>query len=885
MLCAINGWSQTQSQSILEGHIADKESRQVLSNAAVVLLNPRDSVWVISKLTNSDGYFYFLVETQGNYRLVISYLGYESLKVPVQVPIDKEMIRLDTIFLEKKSLTLKLVEIREIRPPMVLKKDTIEFNTDAFRTRQNALLEDLLKRLPSVHLQKDGTLSVQGRVIKKILVEGQPFFGDNPAMALKNLPAGIVDNVQLVEKKSEQAEFTGFSDGNTEKVINITIKNEKKNKFTGRFAAGYGADHRFAGNASISSFNTKDQLSLVASGNNVNDLNFLEGGNSSRGGNGIIRNWNGGINYSKKFSEKLKVNSSYVLNADLVNSYQNSSRQNLLPDSTYYYNQNSRSVDGNTRHKMMNHLEYKPDSLHSLEVDAGLSFLKSHSKAENTYQSLNNEQEMRNEGSVYNSKSESNPGGFMAVFLAKKFGKSNRSLTSFFAINYQSHDQKGYNKSYNLFKNSDVELYRDSIDQHNSLQATNSSVRASMAYSEPIFRDHYLDLTYAYSGDYITSEKKTYDYDQVSGKYNQLKDSLSNSFKTRSHSHFIHLGLNGKRQRSDYGIGLNITVTVLDNTNISYLQRLRKAGNNFYPNAFFNYTFDNSKSLRINYSGFVQTPTVDQLQPVPDNSNPLYMRHGNQDLKMAFMHNSYIWYNAINPKTSRSFSANINASVTSNRIVNSTMLDTLGRQVSRPVNVNGAYNINATIVNAFPIKKASTSINTTTSVTFNHDISYTNGIKGKINGLNFSQILSTTYFYKELLDVLFSGSISYGNNSYSIQKESNANYFTSNLSFTGNLSLPLGFTAGFSVDYQLTNGRAAGYNTDIILLNANFGKSIFSGKKGLIKLQVFDLLDQNAGINRLIGENYIEDVKSNVLRRFFMVSFTYYLKQAEAKGN
>jgi hypothetical protein len=884
-------------QGQVKGLLTDKNTKLPLADASVALLYAKDSSIAASGFTDKKGAFNLDGLQMGAYQLYITFLGYQSSLQSLEINPENNIADLGIIPLQKTGVTLGEVEITEIKPPIKVKKDTLEFNAGSFKTRENAVVEELLKKLPGVEIGKDGTIRAQGETVKKILVDGKPFFGNDPKLTTKNLPADIVDKIQLIDKKSDQAQFTGISDGETEKAINITIKKDRKKGVFGQASAGYGTDERFAANASLNRFREGQQLSVLASGNNVNNLGYTDlnalrfGGGGGRGmraamnntggngGNGISRNWTAGVNYSQDLNKRLKISGSYFYNDSRTENERISARQNLLPDTTYYYNTNAKSLNTNANHNFNMRVEYEIDSMHSLIISPNFNYSTNNSYQENLYESLGGKRQLVNSGTTRNISNGTAPNFITDVLFRKKFHKTGRTFTANFNVGYNNSDQENFNRSNNLFIQPNGEQYTDSIDQRNDISNRGFNAGLRLIYTEPIFTDRFLEFTYAWNHNYSSSDKLTYDFNAAKGEYDRLNDSLSNSFENTFSTHQAGISIRTQKKGYDYSVGLNVQFSDLDNNNLSLHNRLRQQTFNFFPSASFNYAFSNNRRLRFFYRGGTQQPSVSQLQPVPDNSNPLYIQLGNPDLKPSFNNNFSIGYNTFDPATMRGLFANISAAFTSNKIINANYFDSLGRQVSQPVNVNGSYNLNGNLVNTFPVKKEHTSINATTNFNFNRDISFTNGTQGTTRNFTLTQGLSFNYVYKELFDFAAAAGANYNGARYSVQKNNNTNYFNYSFSFDLNMNLPLGFIVGLDLDYTLNTGLAEGYNQDVTMLNAFLSKSVFRNKQGLIKLQGFDLLNQNVSISRNVGENYIEDVQTRVLQRFCMLSFSYFLNR------
>ncbi|WP_298741013.1 TonB-dependent receptor [uncultured Chitinophaga sp.] len=878
----LHAWSQPQQLVQVKGCIVDKDNQQPLAGATVALLYSKDSTRATSGFTDKSGIFVLEGVKTGNYKLYVTYLGYRPIVRLLQILVADTLIDLETLATQRSGVTLKMVEIVKARSPVVIKKDTMEFNAEFFKIRQNAVIEELLKKLPGLQVENDGTIKFNGETIRRLLIDGKPFFGNDPKIATRNLPADMIDKVQLIDKSGNPSVFTGI-ESERGKTINITIKKDRKGHFLGRAAIGYGTDNRFASNVNLNRFSDSEQLSFLGSMNNVNNTGFIDG--ESKGilgnGGGIITNRNGGVNYSRDINDKLKINSSYIINTDKIDNSWDSYRQNMLPDTTYYYNQHGYSQDENTVQTLNVLMEYRPDSMHMLNLTGNFSHVTSNNKQQNQYESLNGKQEMVNAGYLDNVSNATAPNFSTSLVFSKRFHKKGRIFNASFNIRYNSNDQDNINRSNNLFKQPDDVIILDTINQYNNTGSKNNVLNFLLFFAEPIFKDSFLDLYFSYTRDYSSKKKSTYDYNHVKGEYDHFNDSLSNSFNNISKYCHTSIAIRTQKARYKYSIGLNMLLNSLNNNNISQRTHFQNNTTNFYPTATFNYEFVSGSRLDFNYVGNPEQPDILQLQPVPDNKDPLYIQLGNPDLKPGFTHNVMMTYNKLNTTTLRNFTINVTSNFMTNKIINANWFDSLGRQVSQPQNISGAYNINANLLNTFPLKREQTFINANTILELRRDVNYINGVKGSSTNYNISQGFDANYAFGEHLGLSGGASVSYNRVRYDLTKENNTAYFNYNISCSVRGVLPLGFSAGLNLDYILNVGRSEGYNQGATLLNAYISKELFRSKQGVIKLQGFDILNQNLNVRRTVNENFIEDMRTRVLRRFFMLSFSYLLKPKE----
>lgn len=906
-LSIIHAQAQNQ-QGKIKGQLTDQTTKEAMPAATVVLLNGKDSTVAQTTLTDNKGNFELSGIPFGDYRLFVSFLGYKSINKPLQVNAEHKEIAMGNIAMETKGVTLNTVEILEEKPPVVIKKDTVEFNADAFKTRDNAVVEDLLKKLPGVTVDKDGAITAHGETVTKVLVDGKPFFSGDPKLATKNLPANIIDKVQVIDRKSDQAQFTGIDDGQTEKAINITIKKDKKRGIFGRATAGYGTNDRFAANLSFNVFNNSKQLSILGGGNNVNNLGYTMqdqvafssagGGGGMRGnrgmmmnlggggGTGITRNWNTGVNFSDSYKDKVTYSGNYFFNDTKTNVESNSRKQTFNGDTVIYNLNSGASISDNANHRFGGRIEYNIDSMHSLVFEPSVSYTNANSNSVTNNVSFNNLGDTLNRGitSNYGSGTTTNYGG--RLLLRKRFNKRGRSMSLNLNFNNSENDQENFNRSTYTFYNPDS---TSSFNQRNKINSSNRNIGANLTYSEPLGRDNYLEFNYGLNAYQNQSNKSTYDFNSSKGEYDTFNDSLSNVFTNKTLNQRGGLSFRKVKLKYDYSIGLNVINNTLDNVTHSFLTKkdttITQNSLNYAPQANFNYAFTKNKRLSLNYNGQTSQPSVQQLAPVPDNSNPLYVQLGNPDLKPSYNNQISLRYHYVNMISFRSMMTSLNGGFGTNKIVNSVTLDPKsGKQTVKPINVNGYFNLNGMVHNSFPLSKTpGQNLNTSTSISFNRDVNANNGRLNYTNSFSINQSANVSYFYKELFDAGVGGNFSYSRSNNTISSGIGlTNYFDYNLSADINFNLPYNFMIGTDISCTMNRGRTAGYNLTSTMWNANVSKYLTKKKNALVKVQGFDLLRQYISVSRSVADNYIIDTQNNVLQQYFMISFTYFLNKFAA---
>ncbi len=874
-----------QKENKITGKIADQSNKEALPNAAVALLERKDSSVYTTVVADAKGAFAFTGSKPGEYFLVVSYMGFKQLSRRIDVKDTTALIELGTLGMVRTGLNLNEVEIVDVAPPIRIKEDTIEFNAGSFKTRENAVVEDLLKKLPGVQVDKDGTIKANGETIKKVLVDGKPFFGNDPKMATRNLPADIIDKIQVINQKSEQSQFTGIADGEIEKTLNLTVKQEKKKGFFGRGSVGYGTNDRYQAGLTFNRFRETQQLSVLGSTNNVNAPGFAVGEVRGGQGTGLTKSWNGGLNYSDELFKGMRLNASYFADKKDSENETVSERQNIFrPDSSSYVNNFNNSLSDMVNHRVFMRMDYQIDSSHSLLVTPMFAYSTGGDASESRSTTMNNAKDTVNSSRNRSLTTSNTPNFSTQALFRKKFDKKGRTLSANLTYGFNSSERESINQSFIDFRDGTNQRL-DTVDQKVVQESSSRKAGVRVSYTEPVFRDRFLEINYGYNYTFNSNDRHTYDKSKTGDIYDVTVDSLTNLFENVSSNHQAGISLMTQKLRYNYTIGLNVQQNSLNSDNLTKGDNIHQETWNVSPLAVLNYNFSASKRLTFNYRGQTQQPSLEQLQPVPDISNPLLVREGNPDLKPSFNNNFSLSFNDYVHETMRSLFASVNGTFTLNRIVNANTITKEGIQIIKPINVNGSYNLSGYLVNGLALnRKQKSYLNTNTVITYNRDISFVNGRENITSNLNLGQGVNVNWIYKELFDVVAGGNVNYNSVRFSENKTNNTNYFNYTLTLDFNVNLPLGFIVGGDLDYIANTGRGEGFNNQFTMVNGFVSKTVFSKKQGLLKFQVFDLLNQNVSVNRTVMDNYIEDTRSMVLNRYFMLSFSYFLNRFGGKS-
>jgi len=919
LLCILSSAFVVQAQvnGSVKGKLIDSAAKQPLSEATVSVMLIKDSSLISFSLSDKKGNFEITNLDAGNYLLMISYTGYEIFKKPFSITVEKKTTDLGEMILQKEYKTLAGITVTDLAPVKV-NGDTVSFRADAFKTKPNATTEDLLKKLPGVQVEKDGTVKAMGENVQKILVDGKEFFGNDPKLATKNITADMVDQIQVFDDMSEQSKFTKIDDGSRSKTINIKLKKDKNKGDFGKIAAGAGSAGRYEGNLSFNHFRGNQRISLLAAANNTNkqgfsfsdiissqggmaqfskaglDMGALKGAIVGGGGFGGGNSGNGtttsrsiGLNYNDQWSKKIDFRSSYFFSQSDNLLRQSSFRQSYFPnDSTSDANTESESRNRNKSHRFNARWEYAIDSMNSILYTGNLNLQQSNglyndtsytfSNAVNDYLAVTSKTANKNTRDGMNYSGE--------LLYRKKFRKIGRTLTLGWRNGYNESEAENYSVAPYKFYKSDGSLYSSRNQNQKGTQDTRANNNTvSTSYTEPLGKNKILELNYAFTHNRNISDKETYDYNSTSGKYDALNLLQTNYFENTNTSNRIGFNYRLQEKKYNYQLGFGMQFTELGSRSIradtGRDTTITQNFTNFFPTASFTYSVNKTKNFRFNYRGRTNAPSVTQLQDVPDVSNPIQVKTGNPSLKQEFINNFNINYSTFNIMSFRFFTTNFSVSTTGNKIVNS--IDSLNRAVtiSRPVNLDGAYNVSAFSSLGFPIKKLKGSnINLTTIINYNRDISMVYKEKSLTHRLLLTQTFGFNY-NKNKFDMGVTGGLTYNNARYSLQKNLNTEYFTQTYTADFSYTFKKDIIASTDFDFLINTGRTDGFNQSIPMWNASLSKQFLKNKTAEIKLTVLDILNQNKAITRTIGENYFEDNRTNVIRRYFMISLTYNLNR------
>jgi len=907
-----------QKNTVVKGTVYDTLSKKGLSYATVSLVNAKDSTLINFTRADSTGKFQLKQVSRGKYLLSTSYVGYLPIWQQLEVSNEEEMNLGNIVLMDIANASN--VTVASKRPPVVINSDTLEFNSENFKTQPNAVVEDLLKKLPGVTVDADGTVRVNGQKVSRVFVNGKDFFNGDPKMATKNLDADAIDKVQVFDKKSDRSEFTGIDDGNSQKAINLKLKKDRDNAVFGRVAAGAGENERYEGQTNINKFKGDKQMSLIGMGNNTNKqgfsisdiMNFTgelgrgmrsggggitirTGGNDDTGNGlpitglgqnqqGIAQTFAGGLNYNNNWNKKTDLNASGTLSDVHLVTDRGTERQYLFPGNNYNYSSTSNSVRAIKQQRVNMSIDEKIDSFTSLKITPAITFQQQTSKSYSQYISENTNKVKLNDG-YNNSTSSSNGFTFNGdVLLRKRFRKKGRTISVGLNVNTNHSEQDGTLNTKNTFYYPSLPSKDSLLNQTNNNEANSRSIGGNVAYTEPIGKRSLIEFSAFYNSSVGESNRKTYDYNSLSGKHDMLNTNLSNNFKSDYAYKGGSISFRSNQPKYNYGFGASLQDAILKSMNKTNNNLIKKNFTDVLPNVNFQYKFNNYKNVRIDYSTSTQQPSTSQLQPLKNVGDVLNIVEGNPDLKRSYSHNVSLNYFAADPATRKNFFAFAYANFTQNAIVYADDIQSNGARKSRPVNTDGLVNFFSNINYGFPIKALKTRVDASVGFNSTKNISFINGAKNNITNTSINPSIALSYGKDDVIDLRTTATLRFSKAAYSLQEQLNSNYLSQIYGAEITNYLPWKLVLNNNFNYTINTGRADGYNTKIPSWNASIAKSFLKNKRAELKLSVFDLLNQNIGITRNANQNYIEDQRYSVLQRYFLATFTFRLHKSAASS-
>ena len=876
----------------LEGSVTGSED-ETLPNATVVILSNQDSTLVSFALTNGEGKFKISELSIGSYILQITFLGYEqySEKLSINEGFNPN---LQTIQLLQSNTLLEQVEIKGEHTLLVVKKDTLEYNAAAFQTQPNEVVEDLLRKLPGVEVDSDGTITAQGEEVENVTVDGKKFFGDDPTIATRNLPADAIDKVQIFDQMSDMAEFSGVDDGEREKTINLQLKEDRRKGQFGTVEAGYGTNERYKGRMSLNRFSAKTQASAIGNFNNVNEegfsssdfANFQQGLGFGRGGNnslvnsglsnGFVTTNAGGININHDFSSKVDMSLSYFLN-DISNEAASTISRETFGDRFSFFDEESSSrINSSANHKVNAEMNIEIDSSQNLALRSNLVFNTGESILTGLTTRLNDERLKQNSSTQDNDTSGNSFDATGRATYRKKFGKvKKRVFTIQGNINDSTSNSDGSLVSDNtFFDDTETINFIDNIVQNQEQNNNATSYRIESSFVEPLSSNTFLELKYRRQN--FNNDLRRVVEDVVSGDL-IFNDDLSNHYQRDYVYDRASLTWHMNGEKTSLSIEAAAQQSRLNGNIISEDIQIENSVFRILPRINLRHELGQSQNIRIRYSTSVNEPSITQLQPVPDNSNPINIYVGNPNLVPEYTHTLRLNYINYDQFSSRSYFAFINARYTTNNITNQTILDPEFRQITQPVNVNYDLNLSGNLSFSTPLKLLKTRLRIGSRLSYQNSLVFINGIENVRSRITPSVNIKLENRNKKIIGWELGTNYSLNKTTYNL---SDTNQRFSNQSLFADLDYNIkgSWTISTDIDVNFYSADQVGEGSTVPIWSASLSKYALKNQRLEIRLTIFDILNQNIGISQTNGLNFIENREINSLGQYGMVSFIYAIK-------
>ena len=874
----------------IAGTVKSATDHQGLPGATVMLEKQSETSTetLNGTVTDVDGNFQFENVSSGSYTLSVQFIGFARQEIDISVA--DEPVRIDDIMLDEESTTLdELVVIGQAAPGQQ-KADTSEFNAAAFKTARDASSQDLVEKIPGIEMV-DGRIQAQGENVEQILIDGKPFFGTDVNAALQSLPADAVASIQVFDQLSDKAILSGFDDGERTRTINIITKQNRKKGTFGKATVGYGTDERYMAAASLNFFNGDRRITTTGLTNNINTLNFSadptnEG--ESRPENGIIQTHSGGINFIDTWKGNIDFTGSYFYTNRENQRNLFTVRDYVSSDSGQVYTEDNTNTNINSEHRADIRFDYKINDRNRLIIRPSISLKDNRQSAffvGNTNSDNNPINETENDSRSNNSDNDFHS----RISYGHQFLKRGRSITLRLHNSYHTNVDDAYREATNLFfgDGQNVEL----LNQNTNLARTGMSWEAGVSYTEPLSKNSQLEIEYEIGNRLNDSDRRVFDFDDETGGYSQLNTAISNTFKSEYITQETELGYQYKKDKLVLQTEVEYQHAQLQNDQaFPETLSLNRTFQSILPSARLEYKFSNNANFQFNYRTWTNEPNVSQLQNVIDNQNPLQLRTGNPNLDQSY--NNWVrgQFRYNNPESGKSFYSSLQGNFTHDYIANSTFIAetptpinediTLesGSQLTKPVNVDGYLNLRAYFNYSRPWNLISSNISFSGGARYSRqpgvindglNIAATRNIRGRIG---ISSNISPT------VDFNVSTQSSYSVVENSLRPALNNDFFNQTTRLRLNWVIWEGIVFRTDLNHQANRGLSAGVNTNFALWNMSIGKKVFRNQLGEVSLMVYDLLKQNNNIRRNVNEVYIEDVRSNVLQQYFMLTFTYNIR-------
>ncbi|HEY0677778.1 MAG TPA: outer membrane beta-barrel family protein [Chitinophagaceae bacterium] len=898
-----------QSASI-KGVVSDTLNAMTLHNAVISVLRKTDSVLIAFTRSGPKGEFAIKNLPAGKHLLQVSFPKYADFIDQVTIDESRES-DLGRIGLSLRRQLLAEVVVRQKIGAIRIKGDTTEYRADSFKVQQGATVEDLLKKLPGIQVNKNGEITAQGEKVQKVLVDGEEFFSDDPAVVTQNLQADAVKTVQVFDKKSDQATFTGIDDGEKTKTINLQLKEDRKKGYFGKAKLAGGTPNSFENEAMVNAFKGKRKVAAFGTmsntgkaGLNWEDNDKFGGGSNMQfneeegyfysmfesdefntwggryNGEGLPTSWTGGAHFSNKWnSDKRHLNVNYRYYKQNLEIDGNRISQTILPSTQYFSNETRKTRNQNIRHQLNGFYDIQLDSFSSIKVTVSGNRTIGRSLAAYSSTTRNEKNRMisANERSLV---SEGEKQAFTSsVLFRHKFQKKGRTLSVNVDQGYNSNETEGFLAFDNdLYDTSGLFLRNDTVDQRKVSSLESFMINSKASYTEPLSKSTFLEINYGYRVNNSEALRNTYNKttNGTDPKYDTRDPLYSNDYAFRINTQTGGLNLRVNKKSVVYSLGGNVSYAQFRQTDLTTNSLFTRSYLNLFPRASFRYNMGPQRRLALNYTGNTRQPSLEQIQPIRENSDPMNIQIGNADLKQEFRHNISLNFNDYKVLTSRSIYMGANLSLTDNAISSSSFVDSVNRRTNQFVNVDGNYNVNIWTGYWYQIKKWKLNINFNGGGNIGKYNNFVNGEKNVNDNRNY--YFRTDFWHEKENKYMFRFAPTASKNisRSTLRSDVVTKYWTSETEIEARVHLPWKLELSSLVTFNFRE-KTSVFDRDLNTTrwNAYLAKKFWKNNSGEVRFSVFDILDQNIGFQRNASSNFVSENTYNTIRRYWLVSFTW----------
>lgn len=894
--CTIT-FSFAQNYSIT-GRVFDASTKMPLEAATIFAESPKDSALISYTISDKNGLFELELEHRGpSVNVFVTYNGFNPNKK--QVGLNQAVINIGDTPLQPKLTELDEVNVVADRIPITIKKDTLEFNADSFKTRPDATVEDILKKLPGVEIDNNGKITVNGKEVSQVLVNGQVFFSNDPTVATKSLPKEIISKIQILDTKTKKEEFAGDAGKGDTKTINLTIKEDQNKGLLGRLAAGYGTDERYQLNGLVNYFKDKERVSVIGSSNNINNAGFsfdeIYGMMSARTrsvtfsdtgafsvnglsfgfGEGITTSTTAGASYANAKKKDFDVGTNYFYTHSNSFNDTQTNTENILPDRSFF-TLNTANFDGITNsHRADADIEFTIDPTFQVNITPSFRVNSTKSQNRNRTQTENEERILLNQNTTFNDADEVQRTFSNRLELLKKLD----TLGTYFSVYFDNNNT--LNSGLSSF-NSLREVFGNNPETEELNQLTDTETKENSYTSGFTFRQHlvkklFLEAGYEYQNSKQNNRRSVFDFNENDGAFTDFNTQLSSNFTflNQQHRPTMSVRLNGEKLRT--GAVFTYVGTLLSNNDILQQTNFEKEYKNLLFETYLWYDYKQNQSISIDFSRELNVPSIFQLQPVPNISNPLNIITGNPNLNPEISNNVYISVNNFDWKQRKGFFIYSGFNYIEDDVALVTNTNDEGLRTTTYQNVDGSYSGYFGLNFSKEFKRDTTfsvKVGFRPNLNLNRNITFNNGQRLIANSLRVTPRINAVLNFREMLTVEPVYSISINENRFNIEGFNNTNFLAHNAQLKTTTYWPKNVVIGNDLLYTYNSNVGPGFEPDALLWNISVGLDILKGN-GTIKLLGYDILNQNINTRRTAGADFIRDTQGTVLTRYFMASFSY----------